>query len=271
MAITTLDGAVAGMQPPYFWAKTSSATGVAGRPQSLWALAGSPGAGTFNSTLNGGTYSSSSTIPAGAFPHYDPTSGNSYLARLSCADTVQGGMLLLCDRIWDNQLAVSNTSLQSITMPTLPNRDNAGTNNGDGYLAAIEISAATSATAAALTSYTYTNQAGNSSSGVFLDAPTAVAAAIGQFYRLSLAAGDTGIRTITGVTFSTAWTSGTINMVLYRTLAAFEIPGANIGNTGDIVTLGLPQLWNGVCPWVVRIPSGAAVVNSMGTYCETQG
>lgn len=53
MAITTLDGAIAGMQTPRFVTKALSGTLVAGRPHSFWGVAGSPGAGARNATLNG--------------------------------------------------------------------------------------------------------------------------------------------------------------------------------------------------------------------------
>ena len=44
MAITTLDGALAGMKPPQTFAKAPTGTLVAGRPVSLFYLAGMPGA-----------------------------------------------------------------------------------------------------------------------------------------------------------------------------------------------------------------------------------
>ena len=47
MAITSLDGAAIGARQPRLIAKAVTATLVAGRPASLWALAGSPGAGAF--------------------------------------------------------------------------------------------------------------------------------------------------------------------------------------------------------------------------------
>ena len=101
MAITDLNGVVAGMRPPMFLSKGVTATLVAGRPASLWSLAGSPGAGAFDSTLNGVVLSSSSALVAGQIPHYDPGSGNAYLARLS-ANATQAGMLMLLDRLWHN-------------------------------------------------------------------------------------------------------------------------------------------------------------------------
>ena len=66
MSILTLDGALAGMQPPRHFAKAVTPTLVAGRPHSLWYLGGAPGAGTMDSTTSGGAaLSSSSTIPNG--------------------------------------------------------------------------------------------------------------------------------------------------------------------------------------------------------------
>ena len=145
MAITTLDGAIAGMQPPYLIAKALTGTMVAGRFQSLYPLAGLPGAGSYDATLNGAVYSSSSTIPNGIIRHVDPGSGNSYLARFTGSCT-QAAAVMLLDRLWDNRLTVNSTAAQSPTTPTWPARDNAGTTNGDGVLLAIETSAAASAT-----------------------------------------------------------------------------------------------------------------------------
>ena len=44
MAITTLDGAIAGMQPPNSIVKVATPTLVVGRPHSMFYLAGMPGA-----------------------------------------------------------------------------------------------------------------------------------------------------------------------------------------------------------------------------------
>lgn len=94
MAITTLDGVLAGMQIPRIIAKSITATLVAGRPASLWSLAGSPGAGAFDNTLNGVTL----TGPVnGQIPRTNPSSGNAYLARLTAGAT-QAGVLMVLDR-----------------------------------------------------------------------------------------------------------------------------------------------------------------------------
>jgi hypothetical protein len=270
MTISTLDAALAGMQSPIAIAKALSGTLVAGRPQSYWPVAGLPGAGSYDATLNGAILSSSSTIPNGAIPHVDPGSGNAYLSRLSLAAT-QACQVWLLDRLWCNQLTVNSTSAQSPTTPTWPARDKTGSTNGDGVLIGIETSAAASATAATLT-MAYTNQAGTGSrSASFAIAPTATATIAGAFFPVGLQAGDTGVRSVQTFTFGTAWTTGTINAVAYRMLAALELPGALIPNAIDALTSGFPRLYNGAVPFIVIVPNTTTSSNLIGSYTETQG
>jgi hypothetical protein len=213
----------------------------------------------------------------GQIPHTDPAGGvNSYLARFQCqtqaAALNQGGVIMLCDRIWDNQLTINNTTSLTINTSAWPSRDNSGTANGDGIYAGIEVSVATSSTAAVLTNYTYTNSAGTGSrTGNFVDAPTAVSATAGQFYRLSLAGGDTGIKSIQSIQFTTAWTTGTVNMVAYRILAVLEDSLFTSPNAVDPVTSGFPLLFNGVVPFLIYIPNATGALSTIGHYMESQG
>lgn len=270
MAITTLDQLIAGFQAPRAFAKAATATLVAGRPASLWSLAGNPGAGGFDTTLNGVTLSSSSSLVNGQIPHTDPGSGNAYLARLQATAT-QAGVLMLCDRLWHNGgYTITSTSAQNSTTPTWPARDAAGATSGAGVQLAVEVSAATGAGSPTLTA-SYTNQAGTSGhSATNLDA-TVASSAIGAFYRLGLQAGDTGVQSLQSLTLSATWTSGTINMVAYRVLAQLEIPGAFIPNAIDALTSGMPQLFNGTVPFLVFIPNTTTASNISGLYIESQG
>lgn len=273
MAITNIDGALAGMQPPRMFAKAASGTVVAnnlGKPMTSWAVAGAPGAGSYDTTLNGVVLSSSSSMVAGQVPHVDPVSGNSYLAQL-VAQASQPGMLLLCDRLWHNGgFTITSTGAQSITQPTLPARDAAASTNGDGVMALLECSAACGAASPTLT-LAYTNQAGTASrSAVNLDAthnsPIAQTA-----FRIGLQAGDTGIRSVQSLTLSASWVSGTINLVLYRMLQALPISQANVASAVDALTAMMPRLPNGVVPFFLFIPSTAAAFTFSGSYGETQG
>ncbi len=276
MAITTLDGVVAGMRPPQHFAKAVSATLVAGRPASLWSLAGSPGAGAFNATLNGVVLSSSSALVAGQIPHWDPASGNSYLARLSAAAT-QAGRLLLLDRLWHNGgFTITSTSAQNITSPTWPSRcptsgtDDTPATTGLGVLLAVEVSGGTGAGTPTIT-ISYTNEAGTAGRTATNIIATVASSAIGATYFIALQAGDLGVQSVQSLTLSATWTSGTINLVAYRLLADLDLPGAFIPNSIDAVTGGMPRIYDGTVPWLVFIPNTTTASNVSGSYVETQG
>lgn len=278
MAITTLDGALAGMQVTRPFAKGVTPTLVAGRPHSLWYLGGAPGAGVMDSTTSGGVaLSSTSAQVVGQIQHTDPGSGNSYLGRLQMQSGTQGS-LLLCDRLWHGSdiisaavISVTSTSLQTVTsMPALPARDNAGSANGDGVLIGVEIYAATGAGVPTIT-LGYTNQAGTASrSSTNIDTVVA-SGAIGAFYRMGLQAGDTGVKSVQGITLSVSMTSGNIGLVAYRILAALEITSAQIPNAIDALTGGFPRIFNGTVPFLIFIPSSTTASSISGTYTETQG
>lgn len=270
MAITTLDGALAGMQAARYFAKNVTGTMVAGRPWSLWALAGNPGAGSFNSTLAGVALDSTSAQVSGQIPFTNPVSGNSYLARFQAGATI-AGTLLLCDRLWHNGgfTITSNTS-QTVNSAGFPARDLNGSTNGDGVLLGLEISAAAGAAAPTIT-VGYTNQAGTGSRSAVNIFPTANSPAAGSFFPIGLQAGDTGVRSVQTLQLSASWVSGTMNLVAYRVLAALELTGANVPNAIDALTSGFPRLYYGVVPFLVFIPSTTTTSNISGQMIVTQG
>jgi len=270
MAIATLDAALAGAVAPAWFAKAITPTMVAGRPQSLWGLGGNPGAGSFDTTLNGVTLSSTSAQVAGQLPFTDPVSGNTYLARLQGAATI-AGTLLLCDRQWHNGgFTITSTTAQTITSPTLPARDKAGTTNGDGVILGLEISAAAGAAAPTIT-VAYTNSAGTSGRSATNSFATANSPTAGAFFPIGLQAGDTGVRSVQSLTLSASWVSGTMNLVAYRVLAALELPNANTSNAIDALTSGFPRFFNGTVPFLVFIPSTTTASNISGSLVVTQG
>jgi hypothetical protein len=275
MSITTLDGIFAGLRPPQLIAKSVTATLVAGRPASLWALGGSPGAGAFDNTLNGVVLSSSSTIPNGAIPHYDPSSGNSYFAYLDAIAT-QAGRLLVLDRIWHNGgYTITSTSAQNSTTPTWPSRcptsgvDDTPTTTGLGVLLALEISAATGAGTPTIT-ISYTNQAGTAGRTATNVIATVASSAIGATYFIGLQAGDTGVRSVQSLTLSATWTSGTMNLVAFRQLASLSLQ-ALIPNAADSLTGIGTRIYNGTVPWLVFVPNTTTATVITGSYTETQG
>lgn len=270
MAITTLDGAIAGFQFPRLIAKAVSGTLVAGRPWTTWALGGSPGAGSYDTTLNGVVLSSTSAQVAGQIPFTDPVSGNAYLAQMS-ATLLQSGLVILADRLWHNGgYTITATTAQNSTTPTFPARDIAGSTNGDGVLLAVEVSAATGAGTPTIT-ISYTNQAGTSGRTATNIQATVASSIAGTVYQIGLQAGDTGVRSVQSLTLSATWTSGTINLVAYRPIAQLAMASAAGASQLDTVTGGMPRMFNGSVPYLMGVPSVTTTTGIVGSVIYTHG
>jgi hypothetical protein len=268
MAITTVDGALAGMQYPRDFIKAVTPTLVAGRRHSLFYLGGVPGAAAAPSPGIGGAVL---TSYAGQLPFTNPTSGNTYLARLQAQATIAGS-LILCDRLWHNSgITITSTSEQTFTGSTdIPARDENGLALGDGVFAGVEVSAATGSGTPTLT-LKYTNQAGTADRTATNTYATVASSAIGAFYPISLAAGDTGIRKAQSLTLSATWTSGTIHVVLYRQIARLELTAANVPNALDALTGGFVRMYDNTVPFLIFIPAATTASNICGQAIWTQG
>lgn len=267
MTITTLDGALAGMQYPREIVKGLTGTMVAGRPHSLFYLPGIPGAGVAPTPGIGGEQL---TTLSGQIPFSNPLAGNTHLARFQGQATI-GGTLLLCDRLWQNSgIDVTLTSEQLFTGAlAIPSRDANGAANGDQVFAGVEISTAVGAGTPTLT-LKYTNQAGTTGKVATNVVNTVASSIAGTFYPLGLAAGDTGIQKAESLTLSATWTSGVIHVVLYRVLARLELQ-AQIGNAIDALTSGFPRLYNNTVPFLIFIPNTTTTSNISGQVVYTQG
>lgn len=267
MAITTLDGVIAGMQAPTPITKVGIATAAVGamRGYTLWYAAGNPGAATANAAgINGAAVSAG----VGGIPRTNPGAGNSYLARLGVQASTAGSLWLI-DRLWNNSgLVVTSTGAQAIAAAALPSRDGAGGTTGANVMAAIEWSATGGAGVPTVT-LTYTDQDGNAgATGTF----TAVASPpVGTFEIFTLAAGDTGVRAPSSFIQSATRTSGTMHLVLFRVLAQIEVTAANIGNAIDALTSGMPRIYDGSTLQLVWFPSVTTATTFIGQYIETQG
>ncbi len=272
MAITTLDGVLAGAQPPRAFAKTATAAVAAGTGSSLWGVAGVPGVGSFDTTLNGVTLSQTSAAVNGALPFTDPAGGvNSYLARFTGTASILN-KIMLCDRLWHNGgFTITSNGSQSITSPTWPARDANGSTNGDGVLLGLELSVAAGNAAPTITvSYVNSTGAGGTHTATNLDA-TAANPVVGSFFRIGLQAGDQGVRSISALQLSVSWVSGTMNLVAYRVLAELDASAAGVTGAVDALTSGFPRLYNGTTPFIVIVPNSATATTVSGSFVVTQG
>jgi hypothetical protein len=270
MAITTLDGVIAGAQTPKPIQKTGIAMAAVNglRGYTPWYVAGTPGAGNAPSAGVNGTAVTGNSI-AGQIPRTNPVSGNAYLSRLAFNASTPG-VLWLIDRLWENSgLVVTSNTAQAITSAALPARSGDGTTNGADVLAAIEWSATGGAGTPTVTlSYTNSTATGGTRSATF----TGVASPpVGTFEIFALQAGDTGIRSVSSFIQTATRTSGTMHLVLFRVLAQVEVVAANIGNAIDAITGGMPRLYDGTVPQLVWFPSATTATNFSGQYIETHG
>lgn len=267
MAITTVDGALAGMQYPREFFKAVTGTMVAGRPHSLIYLAGIPGAAVAPAP---GIAGAALTSYPGQLPFTNPGSGNTYLARFLGQATI-AGTLLLCDRLWHNSnVVVTTTGAQTVNSVAWPARDANGATNGDAVYAALEISG-TVGTGAATPSISYTDQGGTAGNTGSMVVAYAASSIQGTFYPFSLAAGDTGVRSIQTVTLGVSMSSGSISLVAYRILARIELSAANVPMAVDALTSGFVRMYDNTVPFIVFIPNTTTTSNITGEVIWTQG
>lgn len=269
MAITTLNGVLAGSRPPVPFIKAAFTATGAGHLHSSLYLAGSPGAAAAPSEgING----AAKTSLAGQIPFPSAVGGqNSYLSGLQGSVTGCGGVLL-CDLLWQNSgLVVTTTGAQAITFPTLPARDANGASTGVGCLLALEVVTATG-NAAPVTNCTasYTDTAGNTGNTATLASlPNANTA--GWTGIFDLAAGDFGVQSVQSITLGTSLVSGSISAKVIRPIQWLEIVADNRHTRQDVVQLGMPRMYDSSVPYFLYLPSQAAVGRFSGVVNWAQG
>ncbi len=267
MAISNLDGIIAGFQPPQEIFKTAAVATVAGRMYSTWLQSGRPGQALVPSS---GIAGAALTAPiSGQIPFINPTSGNTYLARFA-ANSTGSITCYLVDRLWQNSgNVVTSTAVQNINSVQFPPRDLTGGTSGYSIMIGVEV---TSNLGAGTPTYTmnYYNQL-----GVTATTPTTAAQStgmgIGSFIPLQLSSGDTGVQRVNWFLQSASHTSGSYSLVAYRILARLELPTGSIGNAMDAIQLGMPRLYNNTVPFIIIMSSVAVTPNINGQIIYTQG
>lgn len=267
MAITSLDGLIAGMQPGWEFIKTVGPTMVVGRQYSFFYINGMPAAATAPSP---GLSGAALTSYAGQLIFPNPATGNAYLARLTAMATVPGH-LLLCDRLWHNSgIVITSTGAQTINSVEFPARDDDGTINGKGVRLGIEVSTLTGNNAPVFTAtYTNSDDTGSRTGTTFIATTSATVA--GSFFPIGLAAGDSGVKSVQTLQMSLSWSSGVIHLVAYRVLAKLDIPVANAPYSIDAITGGLPKAYAGTVPFLIFMPGAVTASTLSGHYVWSHG
>jgi hypothetical protein len=244
MAIDTTDKLVAGLfaataQGHPFW-KASVTTEGAGTIQSLWKVAGCPGAGVNPPT---GAGHSPTSATAGALRITNAGGANKlFVADLTVASSVQG-----TPRLYDRLVATSGLSGTLTTAQTVNSTAfTRGDTTGKGVELWLEFYAAIGATAATLT-VTYTNQDGATGrTGTYIH--PANAETVGQMVQVQLQSGDTGVRSVQSVQWSVSTgTAGDFGITLARTILEVGVQQAAAAGQKDSVSGAGAQIDNDAC------------------------
>mgnify|MGYP001589654512 FL=1 len=267
MAITTLDGAIAGARSPFFFLKNGiTMAAVSGVRWHSHFYVGNGAGSAPGSGVNGGSH----TAPlAGCLDQPAAVGGQNVHLLRAAIRSGQAAAFVIADRLWTNSgLSTTLTTSQSITPVALPARSSDGTTNGAGVQAAIEWSA-TGGAGTPNATITYTDQGGTAGNSAVVG--SVATPPVGTFELLPLASGDTGVRSIQSFQWRATHTSGTFHLVLYRPICSLFIPIANAESALDALTSGFPQLFDGTCPFLLQVPMGTTATTFNGQWVTTQG
>jgi len=222
-----------------YWYCTSKDAGFPG----AWA----PGTPGINGRVTDGTTSTDN----GCLPIKNPATGANYLTELTMGASVNHSHLFF-DVLWVNSgIAVTTTTAQAITTPTLPARDVNGSTNGEGcMIGMLTTTANTNAAVISNATVSYTNSAGTSGRTATL---TAIAGSqipatpvIGTLVWFNLAAGDKGVQSIQSITLGTSLGAGAVSLFIARDLANIGTSLVNVQFTRRLSDPGV-RLYNGTC------------------------
>lgn len=261
----------------YAFTKSATATDAAGYHYAFGKDSGFPGAYSLGTPgLNGvatdcsvvGTAGTGGALSTGSPLFVSAGSGSLYLKSWTVTAAVAGTYALV-DVLWYNTgLAVTTTTAQTTTSPTLPARDSNGSTNGEQVnLALLTTTANTNAGVITNTTASYTDSDGNAGATASFFALVGQQApatpVIGTWMPFQLAAGDRGIRALATITLGTSYGAGALTAVLYRTLA---VAGVTVANTpSQVVPEISPRLYNGTCLMVVAIGNPATTAPAIAS------
>lgn len=235
----------------------TSITFLQGRPYSLWLLDGQPSAGV----APGGTAVVPTNVTDGGLKQTDPGGGRQkWLTSMQCALSASQGSLLVYDRL----LHISGLSGTVTTAQTVGGSiSRYTTTEAWGNQAWYEVYSSVGATQTTI-SMSYTDQDGNSATGVATPFGGANFGPQCRMQPLNLAAGDTGVRGVTSVTLAaTTGTAGDFGVTIMRPLMELNI--TSIGGGGLISYIeNIVEIKTDACLAFMFIPHTVARCSLLG-------
>lgn len=262
--------------------KLATAPTVANIPHSLWTATGNPTLGAFPAvgiangrvTVGGPT---TATATPGAL-HYTNAVGPATMHLISAGLTTKvassTGTFILCDKITDIRISSVQAGGSTLTGVTATSRLAATTAPGDGGQLWIEVVSALTGTAITKT-FTYTDQLGNTAhtTGSMVGTATAVVnRSVNSKLWQTLAAGDTGLRSLDTVASTSGGTAGDIGCCIVRPIATIPVPTVSLYSERDFVVEmpNIPLLYDSSCLFLIYIPTAAVTPSVFGELriCE---
>jgi hypothetical protein len=226
--------------PPTLLKMFASTGYQVGRAFSSWPMAGVPGIGHQDTTINGAILSG--IVDGAPIIPNAPGGQKNYIGSCSILQT-HNGSTLIADRLWSNQVNRASVSSQSIVTPTWPARDKNGSTNGEGVFIGLEISAQIGG-GAGTGNFTlgYTDSDGNAGKTAVSIIGLAGSQGLGTAVFFPWGAGEKGVRSIQSIQLSQTWSSGVINLFAYRTI--LEVPTGPAQTATDLKyqETGLPEI-----------------------------
>lgn len=228
--------------------KTSISTQGTGGFTSLWRATGVPAQGAIPGTSSG-TCTDDLT---GGFLFTNPSTGkNTYLGGLSIAGSVSHQMIIY-DRLGHmGGLNGTTTTAQTVNLTIPPNRlANSDGTNVDWWL---EIYTDIGTTAVSAT-VTYTDQTDTSRTVTIGLGGTSPINQDSRCYQIIPNAGQY-IKSIQTIQHATTATAGSYGITCARRLTQVNMGLANIGLNYDFAQLGMPEISDNACMWMVILSS----------------
>lgn len=202
------------------------------------------------SGVNGRTTDGTSTADAGCVYFKNAATGSIYLKSIAIQSTI-AHLNEFFDVVWvNNALVVTTTTEQTFTTPSFPARDINGSSNGEGYqIGLLFTGTATNVAVNNTATVRYTNSANTGTRTATLSANVGnqipATALVGTIVWFNLQAGDTGVRSIQGITLATSLGAGSISLIVARKIASIGTPAINTGYQIDF-GYGI-KLYSGTC------------------------
>ncbi len=260
-----------GKRQDFFFTKTGTGA-VAGRHYSLWNLASLPAAGGAPAARPGGAVPTNATT--GSFQQVDGAGSDTlHITTVQALGTTGPTSLMLYDRTF-HAGSINHATLTAQSITGVPTRY--ATTTSPGVFAFLEVVTALNAVAHTAV-LQYTDQDGNAAENT-ASLTIIISSVITQIphfpWFLPLNAGDTGLRTMTNLTFSSAGSpSGTSNLVMGKPYCICPCPIAQsmVVLDGINSAFNLPEVLDGACVNIIDMHGVGSATTHSGTVVMVSG